>query len=126
MKTKNVKIKLKDVKAGVVGYVSHPVYGIEKVEFLGRPLRGRGLFVDCKVTVCLGTDAEFSFVDDRSIRDMGIVDSYNGRRTFFKLKHAQAWAKKWATSEKFQADHAEHEAWCDSWYDEGCLDIHEY
>jgi hypothetical protein len=110
MKTANTKVRLKDLRAGVTVYTAHPHYGIEKRVILGRPYVSKhtgSLFVKCLEQCDWGT-----FEHDFSTRDAGITGLYNGRRTFFKLKHAQAWAKKWQTQPGFRKDHARHEAWC--------------
>ena len=115
MKTSNVKARVKDIRQGVTLYIAHPVYGINKYVAHGRPFMvyGLGLFVNVKVQSQLFSKRG-SYVTKRSLCDAGISpgNSYNGRRTFFKLKHAQAWVKKWATDKGFQASHAEHERWC--------------
>jgi len=114
MKTANVKVRVKDVRQGVTMYTAHPVYGINQYVAAGKPfmVQGIGLFVNVKVKSMFSVTG--SYVTKRSLCDAGISpgNSYNGRRTFFKLKHAQAWVKKWATDKGFQASHAEHERWC--------------
>lgn len=112
MKTKNVKVRLKDVKQGVTVYTAHPVYGIDIYRFESKPYwhpSVGSLFV--KVSNKYGETT-------KSLRDMGVYSAYNGRRTFFKLKHAEAWMKKWSKSKSFIADHKRHEEWCASmeWY----------
>lgn len=112
MKTSKVKARVKDMKAGVTLYTAHPVYGIEKRVITWRPYMEKdiGLFVPCKTIYSGG-----SYDGTSSLRDMGVSpgNSYNGRRTFFKLKHAEAWMDKWATDKGFRKSHAEHERWCD-------------
>lgn len=112
MKAKNVKVRAKDVKAGVTAYVAHPVYGIDKVIFKAKPKINKhtnSLFVEAMSGNAAG---RYMFERDRSLCDMGITAQYNGRRTFFKLKHAEAWVKKWGTDLRFQKDQAEHEERC--------------
>lgn len=111
MKTKNVKIKLKNIKAGVVGYASHPVYGIYKVEFLGRPFSNNS-YVECKV----GYGSSNMRHDIKSLRDLGITSVRTDQRTFFKLKHAQKWEREWAKSDGFQKRQAAYENWCSGDY----------
>ena len=109
MKTKNVKVRTQDLKAGVTVYVSHPVYGIMKHTITSCPYmeKGIGLFVKCKTHF----DDWICESDSFSLRDAGVIggNSYNGRRTFFKLKHAEAWANKWKRDKVFIAQHARHE-----------------
>lgn len=113
MKTANVKVRVKDVKAGVTAYRSHPVYGIEKIIFMGKPYQhmGIGLFVDVMKESRLGYAP---YVTKKSLCDAGITPGkgYNGRRTFFKLKHAQEWQRKWATDLGFIRQQADHEEMC--------------
>ena len=112
MKTKNVKVRAHDVRQGRVAYVAHPVYGIEKVTFASRPYMNKttnSLFVRTKVVSrILGCTYEGT----QSLCDMGITALYNGRRTFWKLKQAEEWVKKWSASPSFQAQHADHEEFC--------------
>lgn len=112
MKTANVKARVKDIKAGVTLYTAHPVYGIDKKIVLGKPYfvaSVKSLFVKTKV-LCSGGSYETS----HSLCDMGVTpgNSYNGRRTFFKLKHAEAWVEKWSKDLKFIQSQAEHEERC--------------
>lgn len=115
MKTKNVKVRLEDVKAGVTMYVSHPVYGIEKHVVMGKPFLSKhtnSLFV--KVKSFYGDNFEDgNYVSERSLCDMGITSLYNDRRTFFKLKHAKEWQNKWSKQEGFIRRHEQHEQWCE-------------
>lgn len=115
MKTKNVRVRPQDLKQGVTVFKVHPIYGIEKYLITGRPYMHNdvGLFVPAKQTY----DDGFTFEDSFSLHDAGIIDlrarhnpcdSYNGRRTFFKLKHAQEWMEKWSTQRQFKIQHAEH------------------
>ena len=117
MKTANVKVRVKDVRKGVTMYTAHPVYGINKYMVDGKPFMvdGLGLFVNVKVESVFNK-GEFH-ISKRSLCDAGISpgNSYNGRRTFFKLKHAQAWVKKWVTDKDFRKSQAEHEAQCKEW-----------
>jgi len=115
MKTANVKVRVKDVKAGVTLYTAHPVYGIDKAFVVSRPYFDKGvksLFIRLKVESSFSSTGYYETT--KSLRDMGVThgNSYNGRRTFFKLKHAEAWAKKWATHPSFIQQQADHEEWC--------------
>ncbi|WOZ57588.1 hypothetical protein [Pseudomonas phage vB_PseuGesM_254] len=116
MKTANVKARVKDIRQGVTLYTAHPIYGINKYIADGRPFMeaGIGLFVNVKVQSSF--TARSFYLSKRSLCDAGISpgNSYNGRRTFFKLKHAEAWVDKWATDKGFIADHARHESWCEA------------
>lgn len=119
MKTKNVKVKLKDVRAGVTAYVSHPIYGIRRIQFRGVPYMEKriGLFVPTREE---NQYAENGFYEGTSsLDDMGITSQYNDRRTFFKLKHAEAWADKWKNDPGFIKRHARHEQLCEDMYDMG-------
>lgn len=123
MKTKNVKVRIGDIRQGRVAYVAHPVYGIEKVAFLGRPYINKTVESPWVDTITYPGQSS-GYERGRSLCDMGVTDLYNGRRTFWKLKHAEAWVKKWGTDLGFQAQQAEHEEFCammdelDSMYDE--------
>lgn len=112
MKTKNVKVRVNDIKAGRVIYVAHPVYGICTYLIKSRPKLGqyvKSLFVD--VQMIFDGKTYNTRTDSISLRDSGVIggNSYNGRRTFFKLKQAEAWMKKWADSPWFIESHEEHE-----------------
>lgn len=114
MRTKNVKVKLKDVKAGVTMYVSHPVYGIEKHIVLGKPFlceHTKSLFVQVRSSYGEGFLIGNN-IDTRSLSDMGITSLYNDRRTFFKLKHAEEWIIKWSKQQGFIERQAKHEELC--------------
>lgn len=111
MKTKNVKVRMGDIRQGRVAYVAHPVYGIEKVTFLGRPYINKTVGSPW-VDTLTHYGRTSSYERDRSLCDMGVTGLYNGRRTFWKLKHAVAWVKKWSTDLGFKEQHAEHERFC--------------
>lgn len=115
MKTKNVRLRLKDIKHGVVFYVSHPVYGISKNIALGKPyLNAIGYFVNCLI---IFDDGE-SYKDSRSLGDAGIMpgESYNHRRSFRKLKQAEEWRNKMITDKGFIAAQTKHEESCRDWF----------
>jgi hypothetical protein len=110
MQAHKSKLRFRDIRAGVSGYVSHPIYGVERVEFLGKPYWHKDInswFVPTKNCFSDGTG---SYKTERSLQDMGIYSAYNGRRTFRKLKQAKEWQKHWGSSLSFQRDHARHEA----------------
>lgn len=107
---KNTRIRIKDVKNGLVMYRAHPVYGIEKYTVLGKPYltkHGKSLFV--KVLRYSSIEGE-CYKSEISLVDAGITkgDSYNGRRCFRKLKQAEAWAAKWGKSPTFIKQHQRH------------------
>lgn len=120
MKTSNVKVRVKDVRQGVTMYTAHPVYGIESYKVMSKPFMNSdiGLFMMVEKQSSLWEG--WTYKTKKSLCDAGILpgNSYKGRRTFFKLKHAQAWVKKWATDKGFQESQDEHEKWCalmDDW-----------
>tara|TARA_B100002019_G_scaffold281742_1_gene286153 strand:+ start:2459 stop:2821 length:363 start_codon:yes stop_codon:yes gene_type:complete len=92
MKTKNSKIKLKDIHHGLILYIAHPVCGIEKCIVLSKPDKEN--FVD--VVNLYGEDEDYSdkWRVKRSLRDMGVVDHYNWRRTFRKRKQAESYVER--------------------------------
>jgi hypothetical protein len=109
MKTANVKVRLKDLKQGVTIYISHPVYGIDKLLVASKPyyssVTGSSFFKTIK-------RYDWGLYEGRySTKDAGICceNTYNGRRTFFKLKHAEEWQRKSLKDPKFLAIHARHE-----------------
>ena len=109
MKTKNTRVRAKDIKQGVTIYVSHPVYGIEKRLIESKPYTNKhtgSLFVDS-----ITQYETWDFKDNFSLNDAGISPGkgYNGRRSFFKLKHAEEWARKMKTDPAFSAQQARHE-----------------
>lgn len=114
MKTKNVKVKVKDVKQGRIIYTAHPVYGIVKRLITSEPymVAGIGLFAKCKTFYNIE-----SYDDHFSLCDSGITsgNSYNGRRSFFKLKQAEEWMNKWKNDKGFIAQHQDHVSVMDDW-----------
>jgi len=104
MKTKNVRVRTSDIKYGRIIYKSSPFYGIDKYKVLSRPyfVKGIGLFFD----VLDGS----GYKDKISICDAGINagDSYNNKKTFFKLKHADEWAKKMKNDVQVLIKHKRH------------------
>ena len=113
MKTKNVRVRVKDIKQGVTIYIAHPAYGIEEAVVVTRPyvshFTGYLLF---DVYTKYGYNSE-------SVGDAGITsgDSYNYRRTFFKRKHAEEWVNKMATDKGFLKNQAQNKAWNDMFDD---------
>lgn len=105
MKTKNVKVRIKDVKQGKILYISHPFYGIDKVTVVSRPYVSKHtgfLFFDIRTSY--GTTS-------KSICDAGISpgEGYNNRRTFFKRKHAEEYQNRMKDDPKVIAVHLRHE-----------------
>ena len=105
MRTKKTRVRVKDIKAGVTLYIAHPIYGIEKVVAASRPFTHRFQFggtADFFKTVSSGLE---------SLKDAGISkgESYNGRRTFKKLKHAEDWCIRMAIDRGFILQHEQHE-----------------
>ena len=108
MKTKNVKVRVEDIKHGRIIYTAHPVYGISKWKVAGKPYFNRSVGALFVPYVSCGNA---SYKSERSLRDAGITagNSYNGRRSFFKLKQAEEWVKKWKDDKGFIAQQREHE-----------------
>ena len=109
MKTKNTRVRVKDIKQGITIYVSHPVYGIDKHLIASKPYISKyvgSLFADS-----IKQYETWDFKDNFSLRDAGISpgEGYNGRRSFFKLKHAKEWARKMATDPAFSVQQVRHE-----------------
>ena len=105
MKTKNTRVRIKDIKQGVTIYTSHPVYGIEKRFLLSKPFKSAsGISNFCK------QHTEHVFNSDFSLRDAGVTkgESYNYRRSFFKRKHAEEWARKMKNDKGFIKHHQKH------------------
>lgn len=108
MKVKNTRLRFKDIKAGVTAYTSSNEFGVEyPLIFTSRPYKvfwntsmrlGKafGWFANVRIFYT-GSDGEtYSFNATESLQDLGITkgSSYNGRRTFRKLKHAEEWASR--------------------------------
>lgn len=104
MKTKNCRVRLKDIKQGRIIYVASPefnsinVYLIKSKPFLvdlrysfelfikAHPIKDDGKLWDYYDASCISCQ--------NSLRDMGVVsNTYNDRKTFFKRKHAEAYIK---------------------------------
>ena len=103
MKTKNVRVRIADIKHGRIIYVSHPFFGIEKYTVESRPYRKTyDLFFDVKSPYFGGYS--------KSIDDCGISngESYNDRRTFFKERQAKEWVDKMSKDPQAIARHQQH------------------
>lgn len=141
MKTKNVKVRLKDITSGRIVYTAHPVYGIMKTRLLSRPIPGSSMlssvyFKESNCWVMSQYIFDNGFISEpsrHSLADMGITSQYNDRRTFFKLKQAEEWMNKWKTDKGFIQRHKEHEDLCrdmdnlldlydEYYYSEDCAD----
>lgn len=94
MDTKKVKVRLKDIKKGLVIYVASPYYGIERLEVVSSPYLCflsdgslLGYKFDIKHPYLVGR------IDNRFIDDMGITCTRKGnsRRAFFCYRHADNW-----------------------------------
>ncbi len=104
MSIKNKKITAKDLKAGVTVYVSTPNYkGIDKYVITGKAKineYGFNIYPCRHFHFVNGQWRRFNASNGYFPNDAGLSpsESYNGRRTFRKLKHAQEWANR--TQEK--------------------------
>lgn len=115
MKTKNVKIKPKDIKAGVTAYIAHPFLGIDKVVFTSRPYVGKhSEFPRANVLRVSELFVGKVYKSEVFLGDAGIITSYNDRRTFFKLKHAEEWVRKWSANPRAIERHNDHIEFCKS------------
>lgn len=105
MKTKNTRVRLKDIKQGRIIYIASgefeyiDIYLIKSKPFL--KYSDLGLFVKAHRISDNGNLSEY--YDDncpschKSLRDMGVLNNtYNDKKTFFKLKQAQAYIKRFA------------------------------
>ena len=117
-----IKVRTKDLKSGVTVYVSHPVYGIEKMLILSKPYNfGQGfLGKPIPIVKCYHMIAGKYIKTTGYLNDMGICEgnTTNGRRTFFKLKHAVAYQESMMLCPKFLKDQEDHERRCADMYDE--------
>lgn len=107
MKTKNTRVRIKDIKAGAIIYTAHPFFGIEKAIVKSRPYMNKGIGLFFKTKVIYGED---SYDSANSVCDAGINsgDSYNDRKTFFKEKQAIEYANKMKTDKGVIARHERH------------------
>lgn len=111
MKIKKTRVRLKDIHHGAVLYVACPWYGISKVVVVGKPYLS-------KHTESLFVRVSDPFRRKRSLRDMGITvtEPYNCKRTFKKLKQAEAyvqWGRRDPASIAKQQEHLEYCKWLD-------------
>lgn len=104
MKTKNVRVRVKDIKQGVRVFVSHPFFGIQTVQINSKPFLGK--YSPSLWAKSLSECGEQDF----SLVDAGVTsgESCNDRRTFFKRKQAEEWAKKMCTDKEVVARHKAH------------------
>ena len=119
MKTKNTRVRIKDIKSGAIIYTAHPFFGIRKTVVKSRPYQYMdiGLFYDCVSHYDGG-----SFASKASISDDGIGhgDSYNDRKSFFKEKQAIDYMNKMKTDKRVIDRHNKHLDLCASFDD--CMD----
>lgn len=105
MKTSNVKLRMKDIRAGVTFYSAHPVYGIQKFVATSLPYKNKrtnSFFVD--------VINKFGWGSRISLMDHGINPPYyNGRRSFKKLKQAERWMEIWGKDKDFIFSQERHE-----------------
>ena len=111
MGLKNIRVREKDIKSGKIIYVAHPFFGIEKFTVISKPypiwsFMGHLIGMFFKVNSKYG--AEY-----KSISDCGISSlTYNHRRTFFKLKQAEAYAEVASKDVKVIERHSDHVGFC--------------
>ena len=125
MQTSKVKVRLKDIRAGVTVYTAHPVYGVDKAFITSRPFMK---YLSCGAPLALFVKTRVpssiypgEFIEmEQSLSDMGVYFTYmTDRRTFFKLKHAEQWVKQQGSCPKFKERQENHDKWCetlDNWY----------
>lgn len=122
MKTKNVRLRQKDLHNGKIIYIAHPKHGIETVRVVGKPHmvyhrsilgtdkpRPLGLFIDCVyLELFLGKPLPCH----RSLDDMGIMDGkgYNFKRSFSSMKSAKAYIEQTKHCAHYQAYQKRHES----------------
>jgi hypothetical protein len=111
MKIKNTRVRLKDIHDGAILYIAHPWYGIVKVMVIGKPRLESSigsLFIKVR-----SISSNTSYETQRSLRDMGVTISvpYNGRRTFKKLKQAEAYVRWGLKDPRTVAQHQDHLIW---------------
>jgi hypothetical protein len=99
MKLKNVRVRLKDLHHGKILYIAEPRCGIEAVQVIGKPKIDKyvsSLFIDVLDNENYKdlTNLRFERLDNRSLSDMGVYKQYGYRRTFHKLKQAEAYVAR--------------------------------
>lgn len=102
MKTKNTRVRLRDIKQGVTVYVANAISKSVTEHFItSRPYvekHTKSEFVQSKK--CYPGDNRYtvyecSDLDEFSLRDAGIINNaYNKNLTFFKRKHAEEHLRK--------------------------------
>lgn len=102
-KASNIRVKLKDVKQGRTFYTAHPVYGIREWSPTSKPFLKLGSW-----WVKTGS----GLLETESLRDNGVYNPYNGRRTFFTRRHAEQWVEGWGNDPRFIAHQKKHEKFC--------------
>lgn len=121
MSIKNTRVRIKDIKAGAIIYVAHPVYGIEKVQVLSRPFKSKTCTNSSLMNVNVLAAGLFNedqsrtwavqMLETMSLNDNGILPGhgYNGRRSFKKLKQAKQWMVMHGKDPQFIKQHELHE-----------------
>lgn len=112
MKTKNTRVRVKDIKHGAVLYTAHPFFGIRKTTVKSKPYMERGIGLFFKVV--RHHDDGASYISSASVGDAGINqgNSRNDRKTFFKEKQAIEYISKMRTDKGVIARHSEHLEMC--------------
>lgn len=107
MKTKNTRVRVKDIKSGRIIYTAHPFFGIRKTIVKSRPymVKGIGLFYDC-----VEVFEDFQCKSESSIDGDGINsgDSSNTIKSFFKEKQAIEYMNKMKTDKRVVTSYLHH------------------
>tara|TARA_B100000700_G_C14978708_1_gene825221 strand:- start:285 stop:677 length:393 start_codon:yes stop_codon:yes gene_type:complete len=101
MKTKNVRIRLKDIRKGKSVYVAHPRFGVTRLIIMSKPYMEKdfGLFV--KV---LEENKYFDsgyYETTKSLSDMGVYNIYSYRRTFHNEEQAERYVNRFKGDKHF-------------------------
>lgn len=112
MKTKNTRVRVKDIKHGAIIYTAHPFFGIRKSVVKSRPYMEKGIGLFFKVFV---SGKYGSYESSESVSDSGISsgNSYNDRKSFFKEKQAIEYANKMKTDKGVIYRHKRHLEMCE-------------
>ena len=107
MKTKNTRVRVKDIKSGRIIYTAHPFFGIRKTIVKSRPytVKGIGLFYDCVEVYETGYYNSKSSINDDGINS---GNSRNDRKSFFKEKQAIEYMNKMKTDKRVVTSHLHH------------------
>ncbi|MBF84513.1 MAG: hypothetical protein CL489_08570 [Acidobacteria bacterium] len=101
MKTKNVRIRLKDIRKGKTVYIAHPKFGVVRAIINSKPFMNRdiGLFVHV-----LEENEYFEggyYETTKSLSDMGVYNVYNYRRTFHNHEQAERYVDRYVNDKGF-------------------------